>query len=153
MTEDLSEEGERRRVIAEALTWVGTPFRHCADVKGGGVDCAMLLRRTFIDALGMDIADPRPYPPRWHLYQDGERFLAGILAHAKEVETPRPGDVLIYRFGRCFSHGALFLGDRKIVHAYWKNGKALITDTFEIELAERPVRFFDMWARRRERAA
>jgi NlpC/P60 family putative phage cell wall peptidase len=35
---------ERRlAVIEEAKTWVGTPFRHQARVKGVGVDCAQLV--------------------------------------------------------------------------------------------------------------
>src|ERR1700691_1077881 len=68
----------RRRFIAEAFSWVGTPFRDCADVKGpnGAVDCAMLLVRCAVDA-GMIPADfdPRPYQPQWLLHRDEERVL------------------------------------------------------------------------------
>jgi cell wall-associated NlpC family hydrolase len=39
-------EDERAAVVAEARTWIKTPWRHMADIKGAGVDCAMLLVRV-----------------------------------------------------------------------------------------------------------
>jgi cell wall-associated NlpC family hydrolase len=40
---------QRAAVVAEAKTWIGTPYHHAADVKGHGVDCAMLLVRIYGD--------------------------------------------------------------------------------------------------------
>ena len=45
----MTESEQRASVIAEAMSWIGTPFRDQSDVKGAGVDCAMLLVRCFVD--------------------------------------------------------------------------------------------------------
>lgn len=35
------------RLVATARSWLGTPFRHRAAVRGGGVDCVMLMGEVF----------------------------------------------------------------------------------------------------------
>lgn len=47
----------RRAVIAEARTWLGTPFRHQAKVKGLGCDCAQLVIAAG-EACGLLAIDP-----------------------------------------------------------------------------------------------
>src|SRR5262249_43477037 len=37
----------RAAVVAEAESWIGTPFHHAARVKGAGVDCLMLLAEVY----------------------------------------------------------------------------------------------------------
>jgi cell wall-associated NlpC family hydrolase len=44
-----SEAAQRATVVAEARSWIRTPYHNCADVKGAGVDCGMLLVRVFVD--------------------------------------------------------------------------------------------------------
>ena len=39
----------REKIVAEARSWIGTPYHNCADIKGVGVDCGMLLVRVFVD--------------------------------------------------------------------------------------------------------
>jgi cell wall-associated NlpC family hydrolase len=116
-------DAERQAVVAEALSWVGTPFHHFGKVKGAGVDCAQLLAETFV-RVGL-IRPPIAgyYPADWHLHRDAERYLNQVLIDAVEMplpaeRTPEPGDVVLFRFGRCFSHGALVTGWPVIVHAY-----------------------------------
>ena len=50
-TDDASvmSDAQRAAVVAEARSWIGTPYHHAADVKGHGVDCAMLLIRVYCD--------------------------------------------------------------------------------------------------------
>jgi len=97
----------RALIVREARSWIGTPYAHCADIKGVGVDCGMLLVRVLQDAGVADIPDPRPYSPSWHLHQDGETYLTAALAAGTETSEPAPGDVLLMRVGRCFSHGGV----------------------------------------------
>lgn len=94
-------------VVADARQWCGTPYHHAADVLGVGVDCAMLLTRVFVDAGIVPAFDPRPYPPDWHLHRSAERFLGWIAEFAEPVAIPAPGDVALFRFGRCVSHGGI----------------------------------------------
>jgi cell wall-associated NlpC family hydrolase len=129
----------RAAVIAEGLSWIGTPFRDCADVKGpdGCVDCAMLLVRVHVDTGQLPPFDPRPYPPSWLLHRDEEMFLEWIGAKlgGREVKEPRVGDVLVFKFGRCFSHGAILINSEEIVHAYVKSGIVHVSRLDEQELA------------------
>lgn len=139
-------------VITEGLDWVGTPFKNCGDVKGpaGCVDCAMLLVRTHVDTGILPPFDPRPYPPAWFLHRSEERFLGWIVDElgAVEVEQPRVGDVLVYRFGLCFSHGAILINSEEIVHAFYKSGMVSVARLEEQTLAfnedgtPRPVKTF-----------
>lgn len=171
----MSEAEQRAAFIAEARTWLGTPFRDQADVKGGGVDCAMLLVRTAA-ATGLILIPPdnprwpRPYAPQWHLHREEEKFLNIVSQLGTEVERePLPGDVIVYRVGRCFSHGGIILRSVQdeesalavslskgegthVLHAYYKTQNVTISPLRETELAflpdgkPRPFKLFDLWA-------
>lgn len=94
-------------IVAAAQRWLGTPYHHAADVLGVGVDCAMLIVRVYCD-LGLAPAiDPRPYPRDWHLHRSEERFLGWIKQYAEPVDVPAAGDVALFRYGRCVSHGGI----------------------------------------------
>ena len=156
---------ERARVCTIARTWLGTPFRDQGKVKGpnGCVDCAMLLVATFQEAGLLDPAyEPRPYPPQFHLHKGEERFLnaiAGIIEArgcGSEVQraprAPIPGDVIVYRVGRCFSHGGIVVENDHVLHAYYKTQRVSLSPLSEIELAllpdgkPRPHKLYDLWA-------
>jgi cell wall-associated NlpC family hydrolase len=149
----ISESAQRAAVVAEAKTWLGTPFRDQSDVKGAGVDCAMLLLRSFVDTGMVPALDPRPYAPQWHLHRSEERFLGIIGRLGAEVRRkPIPGDVIVYRFGRCFSHGALVIDPKHVLHAWYLEGRVTISPMHDITLSQmkngspRPYRVFDCWA-------
>ncbi|HEY1615126.1 MAG TPA: NlpC/P60 family protein [Rhizomicrobium sp.] len=146
------EADERTRVVAEAMTWLGTPFRDQTAIKGQGVDCAMLLIRVFADTGLIAPFDPRPYPPQWHLHRDEERFLGWIAGLGVEVRrAPKAGDVMVYRVGRCFSHGALVVDGAHVIHAWYKDGRVTLSPLHDCELcflrngAPRPRKIFDLW--------
>lgn len=111
------------RIVAEAESWLGTPYHHLADVKGRGVDCAMLLVRVFVDAGVVDPFDPRkpePYTPDWYMHRSEERFMGWVEKFGDKLpegETPEPGDVVLYQFGRCASHGGIVVGPNLMIHA------------------------------------
>jgi cell wall-associated NlpC family hydrolase len=98
-------------IVAEARRWLGVRYHPGADLLApgdkGGVDCAMLLVRVFCDLGLVPNLDPRPYPPDWHLHRGEERFLGWITDRATRVDAPQPGDVALFRYGRCVSHGGI----------------------------------------------
>ncbi|MGH6864514.1 MAG: hypothetical protein ACRECN_09680, partial [Methylocella sp.] len=106
-------EGEQRTaIVREARSWIGTPYHAQADVKGAGVDCGMLLVRVFVDCGLCEPFDPRPYADDWYLHRSEERYLGFIVDRTKEVDPsagsgPLPGDVMVFRYGRCYSHGGI----------------------------------------------
>jgi len=141
-----SEAEQRAAVVAEARAWLNTPYHHAAQIRGAGVDCAMLPAAVYRAAgLIPDLAVAH-YPPDWHLHRDAERYLDIVTAHAREVPAPTgPGDFVLYRWGRCFAHGAIVLDWPRIVHAVIHVG--VVLDHGDAgRLAERPRRFFTLWS-------
>ena len=149
----------RLAFVTEALSWIGTPFIDCADIKGpnGAVDCAMLLTRCAVDTGLVPAFDPRPYPPRWHVHRDEERFIDFLTDRlgAREITKPRFGDIAVWRFDRTFSHGGIILNDVEVVHAWSGHRMVMQTRRDEAGLAQmqvfastvpRPVRYFDLWS-------
>jgi len=137
----------RAYVAAEAESWLGTPYHECADVRGVGVDCAMLLVRVYANCgLGDPTFDPRPYPPRFHLHRSEELYEQWLTAAgARRVDDPQMGDIALFRFGRCFSHGAVIVDEQgSLVHAYIGLG-VTFTRQGEAPLAGREVRYWSMF--------
>lgn len=113
----------RYAVVATARTWIGTPYHPCADIRGAGVDCGMLIVRVFVDTGLCPPFDPRPYPPDWHLHRSEERYLGFVLDNCREraaAEPAAPGDIIVFRFGRCWSHGGIVTkgSPLTLVHAF-----------------------------------
>ena len=142
---------ERARVVEAARLWLGTPYHHAADLRGVGVDCAMILVRVFCDLGFVAPFDPRPYTRDWHLHRGEERYLDCLLARAREVVTPEPGDVMLLRVGRCYAHGGIVtkLEPLTIVHAFLP-ARCVIEEEVARngELAERltMAKFFSYWS-------
>ena len=108
------------RIVAEARSYLGTPYHHMADIKGVGIDCALILVRVFCDLGLVPLFDPRPYTKDWFLHRHEEQYLNHLLAQAREVERPEPGDVILSRQGRVYSHGGIVTQAKplEIIHAF-----------------------------------
>lgn len=119
----------RAAVVDEARTWLLTPYHHQGRVKGAGVDCAMLLIEVYRACGLIPDIDPRPYPPDWHLHRDEERYLGWVMRYAQKIEEPRPGDIALFQFGRCVSHGAIVVEWPAIIHSYINEGCVLADGT------------------------
>lgn len=112
-------------IIREAQSWIDakTPYHHMAAIKGVGVDCAMLPVQVFCGLGIVPPFDPRPYAPDWMLHRDTERYRDWVKQFADQVETPERGDLVLFRIGRCYSHGAIVVGDGRMIHADMRAGR------------------------------
>lgn len=146
-----AESRKRSLILAAARGWIGTPYHTGGRVKGVGVDCLTLLAEVYLEAGAIAGVDIPYYPPDWHLHQERERYLEGLQEYAREVESPQPGDIALWRFGRCFSHGAIVMAWPVVIHAEIRQGCALEN----VEMAAwlkgkgdraRPVRFFSCFS-------
>jgi hypothetical protein len=117
----------RADLIAEARAWIGTPYHNCADIKGVGTDCGMILVRTHVDIGLVPPFDPRPYPSDWHLHRSEERYLRFLSDRARGVKKPKPGDVIVLKVGRCYSHGGIvtIVDPLTVVHAVHQYGRVV----------------------------
>lgn len=140
----------RAAIVAEALTWLGTPYHHHARVKGAGVDCAQILLAVYADALGLAPSlDPGAYPTQWHLHRSEELYLHWLQrAGARQVQAPALGDVALFRFGRTWSHSAIVIGldpEPDYLHAYVNLG-VIRSRASEDPLADRQPQFWSLLA-------
>jgi len=119
----------RQNVVREAMSWQNTPYHHQGAIKGVGVDCAMLLVEVY-KACGLIPADmdPRPYSTNWHVHRNDELYLGGVERYAVRVYAPLPGDIALFQFGRCISHGAIVLDGTLVLHAYIEHRAVVQTD-------------------------
>lgn len=152
------EAAQRELVVAEALSWVGTPYRQMAATKGTGIDCAMLLSEVWIRAGIVEPFDPRPYNPEWYIHRSEELYLRWMETVAVEITTPpRPGDVVLFHFGRCFSHAGILVNEEQLVHSWVLEHQCTISELRNPALSlmgrgvprPRPMKFFDVWQRLR----
>ena len=144
---------QRQKIVAEAHRWIGTPYHDCADIRGVGVDCGMLLVHVFVDLGLVASFDPRPYPRDWMMHRDEEKYLGWVKENCREVETPQAGDIAVFRFGRCYSHGGIVTGAAPValVHAY-ALARCVVEETLarngDLSRPSRKPRFFSLWTDR-----
>lgn len=124
-----SEEIERAAVVQEALSWQRTPFHHEAKIKGmrGGVDCFWLAAKVFSNVGLIRLPDVEHYPFDWAQHRGEQLWLEGVLKYANEVpgppdRMPQPGDLVLWQFGRCFSHSAIVINWPMVIHASHPTG-------------------------------
>lgn len=102
---------QRLRVIEVAKTWVGTPYVSNGMIKGrrGGVDCAKLLLAVYSEAGIIPAFEVPPYSPQWHLHKNVEEYLGYVKQYAHEITEDKldAGDIVLFKIGRLFAHGAI----------------------------------------------
>lgn len=125
---------DRAAIVAEARSWIGTPYRHQASRKGAGCDCLGLVRGVWRSLYGAEPEAPPAYRADWAETGGRETLLEGARRHL--VERPsrafQPGDVLLFRMSpeACLKHCAIASDGRpgdpepRIIHAYW--GRAVV---------------------------
>lgn len=129
-------------MLAEANSWIGTPWRHAARLKGVGVDCAQFLIACYSAAGLVKAFEPEEYPIDIMFHRSEELFLKGLMDRCEAVDTPQKGDVGLWKFGRQFSHGGIVSSWPEIIHASRPDGMVLKGRGDGGFLADRAVLFF-----------
>lgn len=87
------------RIVGEARSWIGTPYRHQASFRGAGTDCLGLLRGLWRSLYGPEPETVPAYTPDWAepgrqevLQAAAERWLRPCAPG-----TAAAGDVLLFR--------------------------------------------------------
>lgn len=143
----MTEAEERAAVIAEAATWLKTPYHHMGRLKGKGVDCAMILAEVYHAVLPERVPalTVESYPMDWAMHRSAERYLSYVTRFAREIAPlPKPGDVVLYRWGRCLAHGAIVVAWPKVIHAMVRDG-VTYAEGDKGRLAGREMRFYTLW--------
>ena len=112
------------KIVAEARSWIGTPYRHQASLKGVGCDCLGLLRGVWRGVLGPEPETPPPYSAGWaeHGVAGADPLTRAARRHLVPVAEaePQPGDVLLFAFRAHLAprHCAIATGPDAMVHAH-----------------------------------
>ncbi len=110
----------RQTIIAEARSWIGTPYRHRASVKGVGTDCLGLVRGVWRALYGSEPEDLPAYGPDWAAVGGEATLLEAARRHLIARKEAMPGDVLLMRWrphGPATHLGILSTAET-MIHAY-----------------------------------
>lgn len=155
---DDKEQAARTAVIAEARTWIHTPFRHQARIKGprGGVDCGQILACIYTNVGVREVGPTEPYPMQWALHQTRELYVEELLKYTREITEAEalPGDIVVYKVAHTYSHGAVVIDPwpGTILHAvngfgvvYADAGREGYLRSVTKKAGAIPCRFFSPW--------
>ncbi len=118
------------RIAQSAMKWLGTPYMNNTMIRGLGVDCSYLLVAALVDSgvMSPNRLHIENYSNEWHLHHSEEKYLKYVQQVADEIEEGAPlkkGDFLLYQYGRCISHGAIYVGSGLVIHSFVDQGVIL----------------------------
>lgn len=112
----------RASLVAEARTWIGTPYRHQASLKGVGCDCLGLVRGVWRACIGDEPETPSPYAPDWAEARGEETLARAAFRHLVPIGSGAigAGDVLLFRWraGYVAKHVAIATSPASMIHAH-----------------------------------
>ena len=88
------------------------------------------------------------YSPQHMAHSSTPLLVDFVLRYSHEIDEAHAGtgDVVLYRFGRSFSHAAIVVEwPREIIHAHKLSGKVVAMRGDVADLGGRPTRFFSFW--------
>lgn len=148
MTPWFSTDERRSALLAEAQSWVGTPFMGNSASKGRGVSCQKLAGALYaaVGCAQMDVPDA---PMGRAKYAEDSLVLPFMRGRSDFVEVSRgepllPGDLVTFRIGRSVHHVGVMVLPGVFVHATEPTGAQfcpLADPTWRGRLAEvfRPI--------------
>ena len=119
----------RMDAVAEARTWIGTPFRHQGCLKGVACDCIGLVKGVGV-ALGLveyDDKHPKTKPYlNYRLMPDSKKMREGLGVFLVPIAVTEAtlADILFLAWTKEPQHVAL-ISDHGIIHSYSGVGKVV----------------------------
>lgn len=108
--------GLEKKIVEEALTWEGTPYKYGASQKGKGTDCSGVVVGVYSKVTDKKL-------PRNSAQQ------ADFCKNIKRKQV-RPGDLVFFATGKDkhkISHVGIMVDDDRFIHASTKKG-VIISD-------------------------
>ena len=118
----------RDMIVAEARSWIGTPYRHQSSRKNVGCDCLGLLRGVWREVIGGEPELPPAYSADWAEAGKTEALAEAARRHLTEIALDEiaPGDVLLFRWRPHLpaKHCAILVAPERMIHAH--DGAAVV---------------------------
>ncbi|MBX3519033.1 MAG: C40 family peptidase [Xanthobacteraceae bacterium] len=109
-------------IVAVARSWIGTPYRHQASLKGVGCDCLGFLRGVWREVRGSEPELPPAYSADWAEAGGKETLADAARRHLTEIafDEIAPGDVLLFRWRTHLpaKHCAILVTSERMIHAH-----------------------------------
>lgn len=140
------EKKQRDLIIAEALSWMNTPFHWHGRVKGCGVDCGTYILEVFERAKLTDHINIPNYSVNFAMHRSDEWYKKIIEQYCVPVldREPLPGDIAIFKFGRSFSHGSIVYEWPIVISSLTDQGVAFADANKEL-LGNRERLIYSFW--------
>jgi cell wall-associated NlpC family hydrolase len=117
----------REKVVAEARSWIGTPFHIGARVKGAGVDCGQLLYCVYHACGLIPEEEAGLFAGDWFCHTTEEKYQFRMFRHAyKIVEgkaygslAAKPGSAVLVKAAgsELYNHGGIVVHWPRVIHA------------------------------------
>lgn len=112
--------------VAEARSWVGTPFKWQGSAKGYGADCMGLIcgvargigHHAEASIARWNYSDSKPVP--------ADELKSGLATVFDKVDDPAPGDIMLMRLAGMPQHMAIYCGRNRMIHAYFAGPERVI---------------------------
>ncbi len=89
---------------------------------------------------------PTEYAMDWALHRTDELYLNWIQEYVQETGSVSPAGIVVFRYGRCYSHGGILTEKRTVIHAwgFQQNGRVMESPLtfFNESRVFRPRRYF-----------
>lgn len=110
-------------IVKEARTWLNTPFRHQARLKGVGVDCLGVVIGV---CKALKLAEGYDDITNYSRRPNSQKIQAEIIKYGVPINLSdsMPGDIGLFKFTKEPQHFAIFT-DIGILHAYSDAGKCI----------------------------
>jgi NlpC/P60 family putative phage cell wall peptidase len=117
----------RYDIVAEARSWIGTPWVASGAAKGVGANCLGFFAGVARNA-GLEVlADAfEPYSG-FALPPHPTALLRGLRRHLERIPVHRaaPADLLLFDLGDGLRHVAMLTGPQTIIHAFQSKGRVV----------------------------
>ncbi len=108
------------RVVEIAESWLGTPYRHQASLKGVGCDCLGLVRGIWREIYGHEPEQAGPYSQDWVECSGADSLLNAAKTHFISAAEMTAGTLLVFRWKPEMpaKHLGIYVGNQRFIHAY-----------------------------------
>jgi len=114
-------------VVAEARSWIGTPWVASGAAKGVGANCLGFLAGVARNVGLASLADGFAPYGGYALPPHPMALLCGLRRHLEPMPWPQavPADLLLFDLGDGLRHVAMLTAPETIIHAFQSKGRVV----------------------------
>ena len=109
-------------IVTEAMSWLGTPYRHQGSRKGVGCDCLGLVLGVWRAVYGSEPEHPGPYAADWAEAGGKDLLIDAARRHCleKDADNISNGNLILFRWRAHLpaKHAGIMVGPSRFIHAY-----------------------------------